>query len=94
MILILKIYGANFERREISRLRIYTKNGGKIYDLVMAQKMKKEKEKRVKIQEEMIKNLRNVTDKYGEAVNTNITAIDIGRKTGLYKELRNLIGWR
>lgn len=79
---------------QISRLRIYTKNGGKIYDLVMAQKMKKEKEKKIKIQEEMIKNLRNVTDKYGEAVNTNITAIDIGRRTGLYRELRNQIGWR
>lgn len=77
---------------QMSQLRIYTKNGGKIYDLVMAQKLKKEKDKKIQIQENIIKNLRKMTTKYEDAVNTNITTIDIGRRTGLYKELRGIIG--
>ncbi len=79
---------------QMSQLRIYTKNGGKVYDLVMAQKIKKEKETKIKIQEKLIKSLKNVTTKYENSVNANITAIDIGRKTGLYKELKSIIGMR
>lgn len=79
---------------QISQLRIYKKNGGKVYDLVMAQKIKEEKETKIQIQEKLIKSLRNVTTKYENAVNANITAIDIGHKTGLYKELKSIIGRR
>lgn len=79
---------------QMSQLRIYKKNGGKIYDLVMAQKVKEQKEKKIQIQETLIKSLRNATTKYQNAVNTNITAIDIGHKTGLYKGLKTIMGIR
>ncbi len=76
---------------QMSQLRIYKKNDGKIYDLVMAQKIKEQRDKKTKIQEELIKSLRSTTAKYQNAVNSNITAIDIGHKTGLYKALKNII---
>lgn len=79
---------------QMSQLRIYKENGGKIYDLVMAQKIKEEKEKKIQIQETLIKSLRNVTTKYENAVNANITVIDAGHKTGLYNSLKTIIGIR
>ena len=54
----------------------------------------KQKEKKIQIQESLIKSLRNATTKYQNAVNTNITAIDIGHKTGLYKGLKTIMGIR
>jgi hypothetical protein len=77
---------------QMSKLRIYKKNGGKVYDLVMAQKVKEQNEKKVQVQERIIKSLRNSSIKYENILNTRITAIDKGHKTGLYKELRNIIG--
>jgi len=76
----------------MSQLRIYKKNGGKIYDLVMGQKAREEKEKKTQIQDQIIKGLRNSSTKYENIVNTKITAIEKGHKTGLYKELRKIIG--
>lgn len=80
--------GAN----QMARLRIYKRNGGKIYDLVMAQKKKEQREKKIQLQDELIKSLRKSTGKYENAVNAEITAIEKGHKTGLYKELRSIIG--
>lgn len=77
---------------KMSQLRIYKKNGGKIYDLVMGQKAREEKEKKIHIQDQIIKGLRNSSTKYENIVNTKITAIEKGHKTGLYKELRKIIG--
>ena len=77
---------------QMSELRIYRKNGGKVYDLVMAQKMKKQKEEKFRVQDEIIKSLRNSSTKYENIMNTGITAINMGHKTGLYKELRSIIG--
>ena len=77
---------------QMSKLRIYKKNGGKVYDLVMAQKVKEQNEKKVQVQERIIKSLRNSSIKYENILNTRFTAIDKGHKTGLYKELRNIIG--
>ena len=76
----------------MSQLRIYKKNGGKIYDLVMGQKIREEKEKKIQIQDQIIKDLRNSSGKYGNVVNTSITTIEKGHKTGLYKELRKIVG--
>lgn len=77
---------------QMSALRIYKKNGGKVYDLVMLQKRKEQSEKKVEVQDRIIKSLRNSSTKYENIVNTSITAITKGHKTGLYKELRNIIG--
>lgn len=78
---------------QMSELIIYTKNGGKIYDLVMAQKKKSAEEKRIKEQENLINELRRSTNsKYSETWNSNITAITSGRKTGLYNALRSVVG--
>ena len=78
---------------QMSQLRIYTKNGGKIYDLVMAQKLKEEKERKMQIQEKLIKRLRRMATNYDVAVNSNVTVVDIGHRTGLYKGIRSLMGW-
>lgn len=77
---------------KMSQLRIYKENGGNIYDLVMGQKIRDEKEKKMQIQDQIIKSLRNSSKKYENVVNTRITAIEKGHKTGLYKELRKIIG--
>jgi len=77
---------------QMSELRVYKKNGGKIYDLVMAQKSKERNEERLEAQEKIIKSLKNSSSKYENIVNTGITVINTGHKTGLYKELRNIIG--
>jgi hypothetical protein len=77
---------------KMSELRIYKKNGGNVYDLVMAQKVKERNEKKVQVQERIIRSLRNSSTKYENIINTRITVIDKGHKTGLYKELRNIIG--
>jgi len=77
---------------KMSQLRIYKKNGGKIYDLVMGQKIREEKEKKTQIQDQIIKGLRNSSRKYDNTVNTRITAIETGHKTGLYTELRKIVG--
>lgn len=77
---------------KMSQLRIYKKNGGKIYDLVMGQKIREEKEKKTQIQDRIIKGLRNSSRKYNNTVNTRITAIETGHKTGLYTELRKIVG--
>jgi uncharacterized protein YifE (UPF0438 family) len=77
---------------KMAALRIYKKNGGNVYDLVMAQKEKERNEKKAHIQEQIIRSLRNASTKYENIINTRLTVIDRGHKTGLYKELRNLIG--
>lgn len=77
---------------KMSKLRIYKKNGGKIYDLVMAQKRKEEKEKTQQIQDELIQGLKKTTGKYENAWDNSLTAINKGHKNGLYKELRAIIG--
>jgi len=77
---------------KMSQLRIYKKNGGKIYDLVMGQKIREEKEKKTQIQDQIIKGLRSSSRKYDNTVNTRITAIETGHKTGLYTELRKIVG--
>jgi hypothetical protein len=77
----------------MSQLRIYKQNGGKIYDLVMEQKIREEKQKKAKIQDQIIKGLRNkISNKYDNTVNTRLTTIETGHKTGLYTELRKIVG--
>lgn len=77
---------------KVARLRIFKKNGGKIYDLVMANKLKKQKEQRIERQDELIKSLRKHSNKYNSSMNTSLRVIDNGKKTGLYKDLRSIIG--
>lgn len=77
---------------QMSQLLIYKKNGGKIYDLVMAQKLKESKDKQVLEQESYIKSLRKSAGKYYGSWNCSLTAVAIGHKTGLYKELKSIIG--
>ncbi len=77
---------------QISQLRIFKKNGGKVYDLVIAQK---KKEKQMQIQEqrdELVRNLRMKFNGYDNVCNSNLTVIQKGHKTALYKGLRSIIG--
>jgi hypothetical protein len=74
----------------MARLRIYIKNGGKVIDLVLAQKKKEEKEKQKKISKEFQeKVLRTAKMKYNGNYN-NVTVLNIGRKTQLYQGLKAL----
>lgn len=79
--------------QKMAELRIYVKNGGKIYDLVMKQKDDKKKEKKHKMQEELAKKLRKRSSgRYANAWNSDLVITTKGKKTGLYKELRGISG--
>lgn len=77
---------------QMAQLRIYKRNGGKIYDLVMAQKKREQKENEIREQEELISSYRRATTRYEKAMNTNLTVLQMGHKTALYKALRGIIG--
>ncbi len=77
---------------QMSQLRVYKMNGGKIYDLVMAQKKNEQTEKDIKEQEELINSFRKPSTRYENAMTTNLTVLQSGHKTILYKALRGIIG--
>ena len=77
---------------QMARLRIYKWNGGKIYDLVMGQKKREQKENENKEKEELINSFRRASTKYEGIADTNLTVLQIGHKTVLYKALRGIIG--
>jgi hypothetical protein len=78
---------------QMSQLRVYKRNGGKIYDLVMAQKKKEQREKDTKEQEELLASYRKGSVRYENVINTNLTVLHTGHKTTLYKALRGIAGW-
>ena len=78
---------------QMAQLRIYKRNGGKIYDLVMEQKKKEQKEKEIREQEELISSFKRASTRYEDALNINLTVLQAGHKTTLYKALRGIIGW-
>jgi hypothetical protein len=79
---------------KMSRLIIYKKNGGKVYDLVMAQKRKHEIERR-EMQDQLVKEMRKLSEsKYANSWNSKPTVITTGKKTALYNELRSIAGIR
>ncbi|HHW21824.1 MAG TPA: ISLre2 family transposase [Clostridiaceae bacterium] len=77
---------------KISQLRIFKKNGGKVYDLIMAQKRKEQKEQEHQLQDELIRQLRTDANRYEKAWNSNITILNKGHKTTLYSALRAIAG--
>jgi hypothetical protein len=80
--------GAN----QMTKLLIYKKNGGNIYDLVMHQKEQERKEQQTEIQDELIRCMRRSGKRYDSSFNVDLPAIHNGHKTGLYHALRALIG--
>lgn len=77
---------------KMAQLRIYKKNGGKVYDLVMAQKKKEKQAKEHELQDKLIKELKNTSsNRYLITWNSNITILDKGHKTALYNSLRGII---
>ncbi|WP_373898739.1 hypothetical protein ACER0A_005315 [Haloimpatiens sp. FM7315] len=76
----------------MSKLLIYKKNGGKIYDLVMAQKIKEKREKKEHIQDQIIRELRCSANKANSSYDNSLTAIERGEKAGLYNALRSIVG--
>ncbi len=77
---------------QMAQLRIYKQNGGKIYDLVMGQKKREQKENEIREQEELLSSFRRASPKYEYIVNTNLTVLQTGHKTALYKALRGIVG--
>jgi hypothetical protein len=77
---------------QMSQLRIFKKNGGKVYDLVMAQKKKEKALQKQELQDELIRQLRTESKRYESTWNSNLTVIQKGKKTALYSGLRNIMG--
>jgi len=77
---------------KMAQLRIFKKNGGKVYDLVMAQKRKEQKEQAHQLQDELIRQLRTHGNRYENVWNSNITILNKGHKTALYSALSAIAG--
>ena len=77
---------------QVAQLRIYKQNGGKIYALVMGQQKREQKENAIREPEELLNSFRRASTKYEDIVNTNLTVLQIGHKTALYRTLRGIIG--
>jgi hypothetical protein len=77
---------------QMSQLRVFKKNGGKVYDLVMAQKKKEKRIQNQQLQDELVRGLRTEAKRYENTWSSNLTVIQKGQKTALYKGLRNIIG--
>jgi hypothetical protein len=76
----------------MTKLLVYKKNGGNIYDLVMLQKEQERLEEQAEIQDEIIRSMRRSGIRYENNFNVDLPAIHSGHKTGLYHALRTLIG--
>jgi hypothetical protein len=77
------------------KLIIYKKNGGKIYDLVMAQKLREMETSKHELQDELVKEVRKLSEsRYANSWNSNLTVFTLGKKTGLFNELRSIAGIR
>ena len=80
---------------KMSKLIIYKKNGGQIYDLVMAQKLREMETRKRQIQDQLVKEMKNLSSsRYANAWNSNLTVFSMGKKTGLFNDLRRLAGIR
>jgi len=77
---------------QMSQLRVFKKNGGKVYDLVMAQKKKEKQIYNQQLQDELVRGLRTESKRYDNTWSSNLTVIQKGQKTALYKGLRSIIG--
>jgi len=58
----------------------------------MGQKKREQKENEIGEREELINNFRRSSAKYEEIANTNLTVLQMGHKTALYKALRGIVG--
>ena len=77
---------------QMSQLRVFKKNGGKVYDLVMAQKKKEKQAQKHELQDKLVKELRVESKRYDGSWSSNLTVIKKGQKTALYSGLRGLVG--
>lgn len=77
---------------QMSQLRVFKKNGGKVYDLVMAQKKREKQTQKQELQDELIHELRTKAKRYDNTWDSNFTVIQKGHKTALYSGLRSIIG--
>jgi hypothetical protein len=77
---------------QMTKLLVYKKNGGNIYDLVMFQKEQERLEQQEEIQDEIIRGMRRSGIRYESSFNVDFPAIHGGHKTGLYHALRKLVG--
>ena len=77
---------------QMTKLLVYKKNGGNIYDLVMLQKEQERLKQQAKIQDELIRCMRRSGTRYESSFHVDLPAIHVGHKTGLYHALRRLVG--
>lgn len=77
---------------KMSRLRVYKANGGNIYDLVMYKKEKEEREITEEIKEQFDKAIKKKRQNYTDVWNNQPVATQMGKRNGLYYELKGLRG--
>ena len=77
---------------QMAQLRVFKKNGGKVYDLVMAQKKRDNQAQKQELQDELIRELRSKAKRYDDTWGSNLTVIQKGHKTALYNGLRSIVG--
>jgi hypothetical protein len=76
-------------------LIISTKNGGKIYDLAIAQKIREMETRKRETQDQLVKEMKNLsTSGYANSWNSNLTVFSMGKKTELYNDLTSVAGIR
>lgn len=77
---------------KMARLRVYKANGGKVYDLVMYKKEKKEREIREAIQRQFDSEIKKKRKQYTDAWESSTVAVQMGKTDGLYYKLKALRG--
>ena len=77
---------------KMSRLRVYTANGGKIYDLVMYKHEKEKIEIEAEIKRSYDKEIKKKRNRYNNSFNSEITSLQAGKRDGLRVALKGLRG--
>jgi hypothetical protein len=80
---------------KMARLRVYTENGGKVYDLLNYQEEKEERKIEEDIREKTDKKIRKERARYTDAFEHSTIALSMGKRTGLQiatKALRGICG--
>jgi hypothetical protein len=77
---------------KMAELRIYRQNGGKVYDLVKYQRIKREREIKQEIQKEMDRRIIRKRENYSDVWNASNIATDMGKRTGVYHIMKAMKG--
>ena len=72
----------------MAKLRVFKWNQGNVYDLVMYQKYKEQKEQREYLQDEMIREARARIGKKGKSYKSNMPLLERGKNDVYYETIK------